>query len=106
MKKSILSLLLLTSYLSPLSCPAQPRYDLNNLKREQLDRGVVALRDGGKVVVSWRTLKSDGVGEPFDVYRNGQKLNDQPLTKGGTMFIDEQPLTTDAMAVARMVLTC
>ena len=96
MKRSILVLLLITYYLSPLSCPAQPRYDLDKLQREQLDRGVIAIRDGGKVVVSWRTLATDRVGEPFDIYRNGQKLNQLPLTKGGTLFTDEQPLATDA----------
>ena len=98
MKKIVLSTLafLFAIHFSLSTAIAQPRYDLGKLKREQLDRGVVALRDGGKVVVSWRTLQSDRVGELFDVYRNGQKLNGQPLVKGGTLFIDEQPLATDA----------
>ena len=59
---------------------AQPAYDLNAMNREQLNRGVVAVRDGQQVVVSWRTLTTDQVGEPYDVYRNGQKLNRKPLT--------------------------
>ena len=111
MKKSILGLLFLTPCLSPLLCPAQPKYDLKTLKREQLDRGVVAIRDGGKVVVSWRTLTTDHAGEAFDVYRcsvedhlqgkNGTILNQQPLTKGGTCFIDSLPLTTDAIYEVR-----
>lgn len=88
--------LLFTVHCSLFTVTAQPRYDLSKLKREQLDRGVVALRDGDKVVVSWRTLKTDHAGEAFDVYRNGKKLNRQPLTKGGTLFTDEHPLTTDA----------
>ena len=76
---------------------AQPRYDMDNIQRERLDRGVVALRqDAGHVVVSWRTLMSDKKGEPFDVYRNGVKLNDAPLTEGGTFFVDDKPLATDA----------
>ena len=69
---------------------AQPRYDMKTINREQLDRGVVAIRSGEKVIVSWRTLTSDGVGEAFDVYRDGKKLNKTPLKKGGTFFIDEQ----------------
>ena len=88
--------LLFNVHCSLFTVTAQPRYDLSKLKREQLDRGVVALRDGDKVVVSWRTLKTDHAGEAFDVYRNGEKLNRQPLTKGGTLFTDEHPLTTDA----------
>lgn len=75
----------------------QPRYDMANILRERLDRGVVAMRqDDGRVVVSWRTLTSDGKGEAFDVYRNGVRLNSGPLTSGGTFFVDEQaPATGD-----------
>ena len=111
MKISVLGLLFFTSYLSPLLCPAQPKYDLKTLKREQLDRGVVAIRDGERVVVSWRTLTTDGVGEAYDIYRcpvedhlqgkSGTKLNQQPLTKGGTCFIDSLPLTTDIIYEVR-----
>jgi len=68
---------------------AQPRYDFSRLKTEKLDRGVVAIRqDDNHVVVSWRTLKSDRKNEPFDIYRNGVRLNQHSLTDGGTFFID------------------
>ena len=77
---------------------AQPRYDMKHIQRENLDRGVVALRQSnGQVIVSWRTLLSDKKGEPFDVYRNGEKLTQKPLTQGGTFFIDEHPLSVDAV---------
>ena len=76
---------------------AQPAYDLKAMNREQLNRGVVAVRNGQQVVVSWRTLTTDPVGEAYDVYRNGQKLNRKPLTKGGTFFVDEQPLDGEAI---------
>ena len=72
---------------------AQTNYDYSKLHREQLNRGVVAVRtEDGKVAVSWRTLMSDPKGQPYDVYRNGVKLNTAPLTTGGTFFIDEQPM--------------
>lgn len=81
---------------------AQPRYDFNKIKREKLNRGVVALRQSdGKVVVSWRTLHTDKKSEPFDVYRNGVKLNDAPLTKSGTFFVDERPLSDKAVYEVR-----
>ena len=70
---------------------AQPQYDRSKLKSEKLNRGVIAVRDGGKVIVSWRTLSSDAIGESYNVYRDGVKLNRKPLKKGGTFFIDEQP---------------
>ena len=79
-----------------LGVNAQPNYDFSKLKHEQLNRGVVAVREGGKVIVSWRTLGTDKTAEPFYLYRNGEKLNSAPLTKGGTFYIDEQPLSTDA----------
>ena len=37
---------------------AQPKYDIGNMQREQLNRGVVAIRNGQEVIVSWRTLES------------------------------------------------
>ena len=70
---------------------AQPRYDRAALKSERLDRGVVAVRDGGRVIVSWRVLGNDAAGESFDVYRDGVKLNRRPLRRGGSMFVDEKP---------------
>ena len=76
---------------------AQPRYGMDNIQRERLDRGVVAIRqDAGHVVVSWRTLYSDKKGEPFDIYRNGVKLNAEPLTTGGTFFVDDKPIDGEA----------
>ena len=76
---------------------AQTRYDYSKLSTERLNRGVVAVRTpDGKVAVSWRTLSTDPKGQPYDVYRNGVKLNTQPLTTGGTFFIDEHPLDDDA----------
>ena len=74
---------------------AQSNYDYERLCMERLDRGVVAIPQGdGRVAVSWRTLRSGKKGEPFDVYRNGVKLNDEPLTSGGTFFVDSQPLSS------------
>jgi len=84
-----------------LTASAQPRYNLEQMNREKLNRGVVAIRNGNQVVVSWRTLTSDAVGQAFDVYRNGKKLNKKPLTKGGTFFTDEHPLTGDVVYEVR-----
>ena len=83
--------------LTAMTAAGQTSYDYQQLKREQLNRGVVAIKTGdGKVAVSWRTLMSDGKGQPYDVYRNGVKLNKEPLTTGGTFFVDDQPLEGEA----------
>ena len=81
---------------------AQPRYGMENIQREKLNRGVVAVKaKNGKVYVSWRTLSSDKVDEPFDVYRNGKKLNQNPLTKAGTFFEDKHPIDGDMVYEVR-----
>ena len=76
---------------------AQSNYDYARLATEQMGRGLVALRQpDGKVALSWRILREDPKGAAFDIFRNGEKINQQPLTTGGSFFIDEQPLSTDA----------
>ena len=80
--------------LGMLTAVAQPNYNMQQIKREHLNRGVVAIRNGQQVIISWRTLTSDAIGQPFDIYRNGEKLNREPLAKGGTFFIDDKPLPT------------
>jgi rhamnogalacturonan endolyase len=77
---------------------AQPRYDMNRMQHETLNRGVVAMKQAdGKVCISWRTLASDKHGEAFDIYRDGVKLNSKALTKGGTLFVDAKPSAADAV---------
>lgn len=90
-------LLTATIALLSVSLQAQTRYDYSRLATERLNRGVVAVRtNDGKVAVSWRTLTSDPKGQPYDIYRNGKKLNANPLKTGGTFFVDNQPLKEDA----------
>lgn len=62
---------------------------------EALDRGAVAVpaagggnSDGGGNLVSWRLLAGDAPGTTFDVYRDGKKVNAQPLA-GGTNLLDK-----------------
>ena len=91
MKKRILDTTTLIM-VAGLTALAQPKYDYSLLSTEKLDRGVVAVRQAdGRAFISWRTLMTDPKGAAFDVYRNGQKLNQAPLTKGGTWFIDDHP---------------
>lgn len=91
------NLLILLFTVLCIGTSAQPKYNYSKLNIEKIDRGVVAVKQNdGKVFVSWRILKDDRKGEAFDVYRNGVKLNSQPLTEGGSFFIDEDPLNEDA----------
>ena len=91
MKKRILDIMTLLMVTGQTTL-AQPKYDYSQLSTEKLDRGVVAIRQAdGRAFISWRTLKTDPKGAAFDVYRNGQKLNQAALTQGGTWFIDDHP---------------
>lgn len=77
---------------------AQPKYNMNILKHEKLNRGLVVVKqDDTHNILSWRTLDSDVKGEPFDIYRNGKKINKQSLTKGGTFFIDNYKSNKDIL---------
>ena len=91
----------LLSLLAGAAAFSQPRYDMTNIQREQLNRGVVAIRQSDKVIVSWRSLLGDRKGQAFDVYRNGEKLNSAPLTEGGTFFVDNSPAAGDAVYEVR-----
>ena len=89
-----------------LQTNAQSTYDYSKLCREQLNRGVVAVKTGdGKVAVSWRTLKSDPKGQAYDIYRNGKKLNANPLKTGATVKIQQNKLKDMISHVAFAVAT-
>ncbi len=47
---------------------------------EFLDRGVVAVKTGTGVFVSWRLLGTEGSNVSFNVYRDGTKVNASPIT--------------------------
>lgn len=98
MKHLMMAMALMTG---AMACPAQTHYDQGQMQTEQLGRGVVAYRSGATVIVSWRTLPTDTAREPFDVYRNGVRLNSKPLTEGGTCFVDATPLAGGATYVVR-----
>ena len=100
-KQTMILYLMCLMLLATGSVQAQPRYDMKTLQREHLNRGVVAIRHEKKVVVSWRLLSTDAANQPFDVYRNGKKLNAKPLADGGTFFVDEQPLSKRAVYEVR-----
>ncbi len=79
-----------------VTATAQPNYNKSEMALEKLSRGVVAVRNANQVIISWRTLSTDAIGESYDIYRNGTKLNKKALKKGGTFYVDEKPLDGDA----------
>lgn len=64
-----------------MTVAAQGTYDMNAVQMENLNRGVVAVRENqSTVAVSWRYLSCDPENQAFDVYRDGKKLNKKPIT--------------------------
>ena len=68
--------------LCAISLQAQPAYNLQKLEREDLGRGMIAVRkDNRTVSLSWRYLSSDPMETQFNLYRNGTKINAEPIGK-------------------------
>jgi rhamnogalacturonan endolyase len=66
----------------------KPGYDFSKLKREKLNRGLVAIREDDKTVnICWRYLSSDLSTTTFNIYRNGKKINVTPIAQS-TYFKD------------------
>lgn len=63
-----------------------------NRQMEALQRGVIAKdAENGGIFVSWRNLASEDV--KYNIYRNGQKLNSEPLDKSN--YVDEKGTAND-----------
>lgn len=56
---------------------AQPAY-APDIQKENLGRGMVCLRDGDSVAISWRMLEGDD-DVTFNVYCDGKRMNSSPL---------------------------
>ncbi len=70
---------------------AQPAYDFMKLQREELGRGVVAIRENtSEIALSWRYLSSDPISTSFNIYRNGEKIAEVPASTG-TFYRDSYP---------------
>lgn len=86
MRKTFLVIALLAA--GTFGAGAQAKYDFSKMQRENLGRGVVAIRENPtSVAISWRYLENDPENQAFDVYRNGKKINKEPITDA-TFFTD------------------
>jgi rhamnogalacturonan endolyase len=69
---------------------------------EALDRGMVALKVGNDVFVSWRVLGTEFSGVAYNLYRGSTKLNSAPIT-GATNYLDTSGTTGSTYAVSAVV---
>jgi|GEM_PF-687849 len=87
----------------PTAAPTpEPIVKTDPAKVEYLDRGLVVFPVTKGNAVSWRLLGTDSSLIAFDVYRNGSKLNESPLTHT-TFFSDEDGQPGDSYQVLGMV---
>ena len=81
-------LLIATSALGGLLAVANAVAAAPPREAERLDRGLIASpARGGGWLVSWRLLDSDAPNAGFDVYRDGRRINSQPIART-TSFVD------------------
>ncbi len=69
---------------------------------EKLDRGAIAVKTDAGVFISWRSLSSDDPSTTFDIYRDGVKINGEPLTNG-TNFSDADGTASSTYVVKTSV---
>jgi hypothetical protein len=69
---------------TPVSLPAR--------QMEYLDRGLVAMKSDDGVYVGWRLLGTDSDNVSFHLYRDGKKINKQPIRES-TNFLDAEGTT-------------
>jgi len=83
---------------------AQPNYNYSKMKREKLSRGVVAIRESpSNVIISWRYLSSDPEETTFNIYRDGKKLTEKPVSIS-TMFRDKYENNNSSVYEVRPVI--
>ncbi|WP_139997156.1 S-layer homology domain-containing protein [Paenibacillus paridis] len=69
---------------------------------ENLDRGLVAVKEANHVYVGWRLLGTDSSSIAFNLYRNGVKVNASPIT-GSTNFEDAAGTTNSTYFVRAVI---
>ena len=69
---------------------------------EYLDRGVVAVKVNNGVFVSWRFLGTDDKSTGFNIYRDGAKVNDAPITSK-TNYVDTKGAASSKYVIKAVV---
>ncbi len=92
MKKSLFALAMLASLSAGAATP----------QAEKLDRGLIAVKAESGVFVSWRSLATDDPSMTFDLYRDGVKVNRNPIT-AGTNYPDTRGKVTTKYYVTASV---
>jgi len=68
---------------------------------DKLDRGLVAMKVNGGVYVSWRIFGEEYYDVTYNLYRDGVKVNDEPLSVSN--YTDKSGTTSSTYSVAAVV---
>ncbi|MDE6292039.1 MAG: rhamnogalacturonan lyase, partial [Muribaculaceae bacterium] len=96
MRKTAIAALMLTA-----ASASWAQYS-HTVNADNLGRGVLAVKADKGVFVSWRSLPTDDSNLAFDIYRDGVKVNDAPLSKM-TNFTDPDG-TVDSRYIVKAML--
>ena len=92
---------LLPAAMLAASLPSMGQYS-HVVNADNLGRGLVAVKTDTGVFVSWRSLAEDDKNVAFDVYRDGTKINSEPLTRS-TCFTDAEGTADSKYSVKAIV---
>ena len=96
--------LLSTCLLLGSALSAQTNYNQSKIQKENLGRGVVAIRNTpDEVIVSWRYLSSDPINTSFNIYRDGVKIANVSADKG-TFYKDKNSASDKAEYTIKPVI--
>ncbi len=69
---------------------------------EDLDRGLLAIKTGSGVYISWRVLGYEYLNTSYNIYRESTKLNTEPIT-GATCYTDIGGTTDNEYSIAAII---
>lgn len=69
---------------------------------EHLDRGLVAVKTSQGVFLSWRVLGEEWVDVTYNLYKNGAKINAEPISTSSN-YLDKSGTISDKYSVAAIV---
>jgi autotransporter-associated beta strand protein len=69
---------------------------------EKLDRGVVAIKTGTNVLISWRIFGNEYLNVSYNLYRGSTKLNSSPIT-GPSYYVDSDNIYDSTYTVTAII---
>ena len=94
------TLITITGFFVAIYLIAQPAY-APNIQKEKLGRGLILLREGDSLIVSWRMMQGEDK-VPFNIYQDGNPLNGNNLW-GATFFKCLAPKNEAAITLSAII---